>query len=428
MRIALVSEHASPLATIGDVDAGGQNVYVAALSRTLAGRGHDVRIYIRRDDPVLPERVELAPGATVIHVPAGPPQPLPKDDLLPWMPAFGRWMARDWGNQPPNSDPWLDPSARPDLVHAHFWMSGLAAREAIRAVQRAGRPAVPHVQTFHALGAVKQRMQGSDDTSPPGRIGAESELARVADVVLATCQDEMAELIALGATPSSIDIVPCGVDLDHFQPFGPAELPGRTPRLAGGQHRLLSVGRLVERKGMATIIEALPSLPGTHLTIAGGPPAELVAADPQASRRRELAGQLGVADRVHLLGQVSRSQMPALMRWSDLVVATPWYEPFGMVPLEAMASGRAVVASATGGLLDTVHPEVTGVLIPPRDPDALAAVLAGLLGRPERRQAMGTAGRRLVEERYGWDRITQNVERVYTAVVSASPLLTAEAI
>src|SRR3954469_22373621 len=156
MRIAMVSEHASPLATLGDVDAGGQNVHVAALSLALAGRGHDVRVYTRRDDPALPTRVRFGPGVDVIHVPAGPARQLPKDELFPHMAEFGDRLA----------DAWAGPGA-PDVVAAHFWMSGLAAIAAARII------GTPVVQTFHALGTVKQRHQGAHDSSPLERIDAE---------------------------------------------------------------------------------------------------------------------------------------------------------------------------------------------------------------------------------------------------------------
>ena len=148
MRVAMVSEHASPLAVLGGVDAGGQNVHVAALAAALARRGVDVTVHTRRDDPGLPRRVEMTPGVTVDHVPAGPASPLPKDDRLPHMAAMADDLHRVWSRR------------RPDVVHAHFWMSGVAALAAARPL------GIPVVQTFHALGIVKKRHQGGKDTSP----------------------------------------------------------------------------------------------------------------------------------------------------------------------------------------------------------------------------------------------------------------------
>ena len=134
MKIAFVSEHASPLATVGGSDCGGQNVHVAELARALAAQGHQVTVYTRRDGSSLRDRVRMCRGVTVVQVPAGPAKVLPKDKLLPYMSAFGRCLAAHWVRD------------TPDVVHAHFWMSGLAALDGAR------EHGVPVVQTFHALG------------------------------------------------------------------------------------------------------------------------------------------------------------------------------------------------------------------------------------------------------------------------------------
>jgi D-inositol-3-phosphate glycosyltransferase len=298
--------------------------------------------------------------------------------------------------------------APPDVVHAHFWMSGLAALAA-------GRPlGLPVVQTFHALGVVKRRHQGSKDTSPPSRVDTERLLARSADYLVATCSDEVFELVRMGADLHRITVVPCGVDLGLFRPDGPVE--PRHPH----RSRLLVVSRLVERKGIGNVIAALTELPGTELVIAGGPPARRLAEDPEARRLSDLAELLGVAGRVDLRGQVEPGELPALYRSADLVVSVPWYEPFGIVPLEAMACGVPVVAAAVGGLVDTVVDGVTGAHVPPRRPDLLARVLAGLLADPARRAALGTAGARRARRRYGWDRIARGTLEVYADLVAAS--------
>lgn len=396
----MVSEHASPLAVLGGVDAGGQNVHVAELAQALAARGHEVDVYTRRDAPDLPERVELAPGVSVVHVTAGPVEEVPKDALLPYMERFGSELAAALLDRPA------------DLLHAHFWMSGLAAREAARSL------GLPVVQTFHALGSVKRRHQGQEDTSPPTRVATEAELASGVDAVLATCRDEVHELAALGASVERVRVVPCGVDTDHFTPEGP---DGGPPRRA--RHRVVSVGRLVERKGVDTVVRALAlrgggALSDVELLVVGGPPAEHLVIDAEAVRLRTLADELGVGDRVHLLGRVEHAELPALLRSSDLVVATPWYEPFGIVPLEAMACGRPVVGSAVGGLLDTVADGETGLLVPPRDPAALAAALAPLLEDTARLERWGEAARRRTVERYGWAEVARQTEDVYADVLA----------
>jgi D-inositol-3-phosphate glycosyltransferase len=396
MRIAMVSEHASPLAVLGGADAGGQNVHVAALSAALAERGAEVVVYTRRDGRHLPPRVAAGKGVTVAHVDAGPPEPVPKDELPPYMGEFAARLRRSFR---------LDP---PDVVHAHFWMSGRAALAAARPL------GPPVVQTFHALGVVKRRHQGAKDTSPPERLRVEATLAREVDRIVATCSDEVFELVRMGADLRRTTVVPCGVDLRQFRPDGPAALRPR----AGG--RLLVVSRLVERKGIGDVVTALTRLPGTELLVAGGPLAAELAGDPEARRLTALAERLGVTDRVRLLGQVGRCDLPALYRSADLVVNVPWYEPFGIVPLEAMACGVPVVASAVGGLVDTVVDGVTGALVPPRHPARLAATLADLLADPHRRATLGTAGARRARRRYSWDRIAASTLEVYAGLSAGS--------
>ncbi|NUW41729.1 glycosyltransferase [Nonomuraea rhodomycinica] len=401
MRIALVSEHADPLAAIGGVDAGGQNVYVAALATALGARGHEVVVHTRRWDPAQPARVEVAPGVRVEYVEAGPAAPVPKDELPPYMPEFTARLAARWEADPP------------DVVHAHFWMSGQAALRA------AGN--VPVVQTFHALGTVKRRWQGAADTSPPHRVDTERQIGRSADAVLATCRDEVNELRAMGVPERRIVIVPCGVDLGRFRPDGPkGPWPGATgapgtgaagAREAGaGMARVLSIGRLVPRKGVDTLVQAMRLLPRAELVIAGGR-----VDDEEAVRLRELADGYGLAGRVRVVGSVPRDEVPALMRAADALVTVPWYEPFGMVPVEAMACGVPVIASAVGGHLDTVAG--CGLLVPPRRPRALARALKDVLADPGRRRAMGAAGARRARQRYGWPRVAERTEAVYTQVI-----------
>ena len=209
MKISMVSEHASPLAVLGGVDAGGQNVHVAALARSLARRGHQVTVYTRRDDPHLPAEVPLPPGVLVRHLDAGPAARISKDELLQFVPAMTDGLVRAWSQD------------RPDVVHSHFWMSGVAALDASERVERATGRRVPVFHTFHALGVVKRRQQGALDTSPEERAWLEPGVGQRADGVVATCSDEAFELKGLGVPTSSISVVPCGVDLERFTPDGP---------------------------------------------------------------------------------------------------------------------------------------------------------------------------------------------------------------
>jgi glycosyltransferase involved in cell wall biosynthesis len=405
MRIAMVSEHASPLAVLGGDDAGGQNVHVAALSEALVERGHEVTVLTRWDDPGLAQRQRLPGGTEVVHVPAGPRRVVPKDDLLPYVPQMADWLAEEWSRRPP------------DVVHAHFWMSGLATLLACQELARRGRPVPATAVTFHALGRVKRRYLGDLDPSPPERVAVERRVARAADAVVATCRDEVAELLDDGADPDRLHVVPCGVDLERFGAEGPAGGPWRP-----GAVRLLSVGRLVERKGVDTLVAALALLPDAELVVAGGPPASELAGDAHVRRLREAGERAGVLPRLHLVGRVPHLEAARLMRAADLVLTVPWYEPFGIVPLEAMACGTPVVASAVGGMLDTVDDGVTGVLVPPRDPEAVAAAVRRLAGDRPGLARMGAAAARSVAERYSWQAVAEATERVYRGVDPSVPL------
>ncbi len=392
MNVAMVSEHASPLAALGGADAGGQNVHVAALALALGRLGDEVTVYTRRDDPSLPRWVPFGPRARVEHVDAGPPVPLPKDELLPLMDPFAQHLARVWAR------------SRPDVVHAHFWMSGKASLAA------ASRLGVPVVQTFHALGTVKQRHQGAADTSPPQRVDIERDIVARANGVIATCSDEVDELRWMDADPERIRVVPCGVDLESFRPDGPI-----APRPANVL-RVLVVTRLVRRKGVDDVIRAVARLQNTELVVAGGPERSALADDPEACRLMELARSLGVLPRVRLMGRVPHDDVPALLRSADVVACCPWYEPFGIVPIEAMACGVPVVGSAVGGLLDTVVDGITGRHVPPRDPESVTRALEELLEDTVLRARLGAGAAVRAHLAYGWDRVARLTRSAYRSL------------
>ncbi|PPF61854.1 glycosyl transferase [Clavibacter michiganensis] len=404
MKISMVSEHASPLATLGGVDAGGQNVHVSALSSALAARGHAVTVFTRRDDRELDERVRLCDGVDVVHIDAGPPEKIPKDELLPFMDEFGDRLADHWRAE------------MPDIVHSHFWMSGLAT---IRAARRSEMAGLPAVHTFHALGVVKRRNQGADDTSPAEREVLEPLVGRSVDGVIATCSDEAFELKTLGIPSTRISVVPCGVDTTLFSPDGPRDEKARP-------FRIMTVGRLVPRKGVGLTISALARLiaegrTDIELVILGGSHGpDSIGDDPDAQRLLAHARSLGVEDHVTFRGQVAQSELPSALRSADLVVCAPWYEPFGIVPLEAMATGTPVVAAAVGGLIDSVVHGATGVHVPARDSEAIADAVRSLLDDPATLSAFSEAGIARAQSRYSWSKVASETERVYRKVLARS--------
>ncbi len=389
-----MSVHASPLA-LGGSGTGGQHTHVTSLAEALGRRGLEVRVYTRRDAAAPGDVVTTAGGITVEHVPAGPAEDLPADALLPHVGDFGRRLAAHW----------RDDAARPDVIHSHFWLSGLAALTAT------AEHRIPVVQTYHGLGTVKRRVLKDHDGSPEARIGLERTLGTMVDRVVAQCEDEVTELGRMGIRRSDTVIVPSGVDGELFAPSGP-----RADHLRAGMRRILSVGPLVPRRGFADLIEALRRVPGAELVVVGGPAPDHLDRAPQARRLMELADRCGVGDRVRLIGAVAQHELPGWYRSADVLACAPWYEPFGLTPLEAMSCGVPVVAYEVGGIAESVIDNVTGLLVPPRDVPALAGALRGLLGDEVRRMSYASAAIDRVRSRYTWERTAADVERVYRAV------------
>ena len=397
MRIAMISEHASPLNT--REPRGAQQRHVAELSAALAELGHEVRVYTRRDDPQLPAMVRTGDGVTVVHVPAGPALALPPEQLLSHMGDFAQWLRTEW-----RDTDWL-----PEVAHAHFWTSGLAAVTAARQI------GIPVVQSFHELGVAGPAGNG------PSRAGYERALGRAVDRVVAQTQNEVRGLVRIGVPRTQLTVVPAGVDSERFSPDGPAveRDPERT--------RILSVGRLVEHKGYGDVIQAMRYLPGAEYVVVGGPSAAQLAADPQAKKLRAMAEHYQVADRVRLVGSVPSADMPRWYRSADLLVAAPWQEQFELAPLEAMACGVPVIGTSVGGINETVVDGLTGDLVPSRDPRALGGALRRLVNDKVRRFAYATAALDRARQAYSWKRVAAQVGSVYATVAGRKPTEAAEA-
>lgn len=419
LRVAFLSEHASPLALRGSVDAGGQNVYVDEVARNLAqlGLGIAVDIFTRRDDPDLPEVIAWAPGVRVVHLAAGPARFLPKDDLWPLMPhfrdSFQRFVARE--------------RLRYDLIHGNFWMSGWVAAE-LRA-----RLGVPVAQIFHAMGKTKRRHQGDADTSPDGRIAVEEAVILGVDRLIAQCPAEQRELVDdYGADPAKVVVIPSAVNIETFHPV-PRDVARRSIGLETDDPVVVYVGRMLPRKdvrnvvhGMAAYIrdyEATDRTGHVRLLLLGGeseiPNPETT---PEIGALWRLAEELGIAERLIFTGKRQADRLRFYYSAGDVAVTTPWYEPFGLTPLEGQACGRPVIGSAVGGITYTIQHGRTGLLVPPRDPGALAAALHALLPDPARRERMGRAARARVEREFTWATVARRTAALYRELLAGEPV------
>ena len=407
-RIAMISDHASPLAAVGGVDSGGQNVYVAETARHLAARGYSVDIFTRKDQADLPEVVEWLPGVRVVHVPAGPPAFVRKEDILPWIPEFTAFVRSFAARE------------RYDLVHAHFFMSGMVAMQLKETL------GLPFVMTFHALGLVRRLHQGAADEFPAKRIAIEREVIGAADALIAECPDDRRNLVTLyNAEPSKIAVIPCGFASDEFWPIAP-RFARRALGLPSDVPLLLSVGRLVPRKGVDNIIRALGVLvrrlgvPAELLVVGGNSDIPDCQATPEIGRLRSIAEEAGVADRVTFTGRRSRELLKLYYSAADVFVTTPWYEPFGMTPVEAMACGTPVVGARVGGIQYSVLDGATGYLVPPNDPVALAERLNQICCSRRLAERLSSVAVRRAHMLFRWERVARSLATLYADVEAAA--------
>ena len=413
-RVAMISEHASPVALLGGVDAGGQNVYVDAVSRGLANHGYETDVFTVASDPSLPETIAWAPGVRVVNVPVGATGPLPKDALWSHMPAFRNAIACFAARE----------SARYDLLHGNFWMSGWVSAEL------AARWGITAVQIFHATGITKAREQGAADTSPDGRVEVEKGVVRTVDRLIAQCPAERDELLAdYGARPDQVALIPSAVDVDRYRPVA-RDAARQTLGLDPAAEIVAYVGRVIPRKDVRNIVQALALLRGRRLAsdatslptllVVGGETEEPdPAATPELAVLRELASSLGVAEQVRFIGRKQPDELRFWYSAADVAVTTPWYEPFGLTPLEAMACGVPVIGSRVGGIAFTVADGETGFLVPPRDPEALCARLDRLLGAPALRARMGQAGRARVLRAFTWTEVAARTAALYDELLAS---------
>jgi D-inositol-3-phosphate glycosyltransferase len=400
-RVALLSVHTCPLAALGGKETGGMNVYVRELARELGRGGVAVDVFTRSQDPAIPEVVALGPDARVIHVPAGPARPLPRGALLAHLDAFVD------GVEAFRRRAGLDYA----LLHSHYWLSGVAALELRRRWDR------PVIQMFHTLGTLKNAVAGSAaEREPEERLAAERRLAHAADRIVASNPVERSHLArALGADLARVRVIPCGVDLELFRP---GDVRQARSRLGLDAERvLLFVGRLTPIKGLATLLKALASAKANglgradvRLVVVGGDKEEHW--DAERARLRRMAADLGVAPWVDFRGPQPQDRLPDYYVAADLCLMPSLYESFGMVALEAMACGVPVVGSRVGGLAVTVQDEVTGLLVPEGDAQALSGAIAHLLEDEGCRRRLAVRAAEWARG-FGWPCIARAVTELY---------------
>lgn len=401
-RVAMLSLHTSPLAAPGGPVSGGMNVYVREVAAELARGGVAVDVFTRREEAAAPEVQELAPGARLVQVDAGPATPLLPAALSGHVEAFAAGVAAFGARE----------DVCYDVVHAHYWLSALAGE---RLAELWG---VPHTAMFHTLGEVKRRALASQ-REPEARLAAERRLVHAADRVVAATTHEVRLLRQIyGVSPSRTRVVPLGVDLDRFRPRDRGEARAELG-LPTDARIVLAVCRIQPLKGLDILIRALAQLcrpggaEGVELLIAGG----VEQAGEEIDRLRALAEELGVDGRLRFLGTVPHDRLPAYYAAADVVAVPSFYESFGLAAVEAMASGVPVVASRVGGLAATVQDGRTGYLVPWRCPEPFAERIELLLRNEPLRRSLGAAGTRAMH-RYAWSAVAAELAALYEELVA----------
>ncbi len=405
-KIAFISDHASPLATLGSKDSGGQNVYVAEVATQLALLGYQVDIYTRKESVDQEEIVYWKPLVRVIHVKAGPVLVLPKEELYTYMDEFSTVMINFIQHNQLNYQ----------LVHAHFWLSGMVAMELKKQLK------IPFVITFHALGAVRRLHQGCADKFPKVREQIEKDIIWQAERVIAECPNDLKDLIQHYQAPQDkIEIIPCGYNPNDFHPIDRTEAKeklGLDPAFT----YVLQLGRMVKRKGIDNVIEAFSHaqhvLPELRLLVVGG---KLQSPDDHAEfeRLEHLCTALNIKEKVIFTGQKTRDALKYYYAASELFVTTPWYEPFGITPLESMACGTPVIGADVGGISFTVRNGETGILVAPQQPQQLSTAIVDLVNDDRKRTKFAVNALKHVKS-FTWKKISENMAALYAQCIPQS--------
>ena len=411
MRVAMISYHTCPLATLGGKDTGGMNVYVRDLTRELGRRGVGVDIFTRSQDEHVPHVLhDLGFGNRIVHIEAGPETPLGKDELANYLPKFVKGISRVTQSK----------SLRYDLIHSHYWLSGLAALD-LRSKWN-----IPVIHMFHTLAVMKNRVaQAPDEVASSRRVEAEKRLIREADRIIAATQAEVAQIQWLyRENTDRVEVIPPGVDTSRFYPISVDEAK-EFIGLPSDTKVILYVGRIEPLKGIDTLMRAVATMkeagvndrfPFSVAIIGGELEDEGAGVSVEMERLTSLRETEGVGDNVNFLGSRDQDTLQYYYSAAEVVVVPSHYESFGLVALEAMACGTPVVASETGGLAFLVRDGETGFHIPAGDSASLAQRLTDLLENDELRTRLGRQAAEYAKQ-YNWTLIADQMLELYGSVM-----------
>ncbi|MBT1703819.1 glycosyltransferase [Chryseosolibacter indicus] len=410
-KIAFISEHASPLATLGGVDSGGQNVYVGELAKHLVSQGYEIDIFTRWDNSNLPMVINWVNDIRVIHIEAGPVEVMEKEKLYEHMPEFTSNMISFITKE----------NISYGLIHANFWMSAMVAADIKKVLN------IPFVVTFHALGYIRKIHQGNNDKFPEERIDIERKIVEEADQIIAECPQDKEDLIQYyDAKTEKITIIPCGFNPNEFYPMDKM-LARMVLNIDCNEFVVLQLGRMVPRKGIDNVISAVGRLKKLaspiRLVVVGGETDNIeTETNPEINRLRDIAAEEDVLDCITFAGRKKRDILKYYYAAADVFVTTPWYEPFGITPLESMACGTPVIGSNVGGIKYSVEDGKTGFLVEPNDPEMLALKMYDMFNDPALLKTMRKNALKRVNALFTWSKVSEMMASLYERTLLLNPV------
>ncbi|MBD2092304.1 glycosyltransferase family 1 protein [Microcoleus sp. FACHB-1515] len=401
-RVALISVSGDPAIEIGREEAGGQNVYVRQVGLALAQQGWQVDMFSRQTSPDQEAIVQHTPNCRTIRLKAGATEFISRDRVFPHLPEFVQALL-DFQKQEGHQY---------QLVHSNYWLSSWVG------MQLKKHQPLAQVHTYHSLGAIKYQ---AIDQIPPiaaKRLTVEKTCLETAERIVATSPQEQEHMRTYVSTKGKIDMIPCGTDTDRF-----GKVDRAAARAALGfsldDKIVLYVGRFDPRKGIETLVRAIGQScqrSNVKLVIGGGSTPGQVDGQ-ERDRIESIVAELGLQENAIFPGQLGDPKLPLYYAAADVCVVPSHYEPFGLVAIEAMASRTPVVASDVGGLQFTVIPEVTGLLVPPKDDFAFAAAIDRILLNPDWRNQLGQTARQRVEIAFSWQSVAIRLSQLYTKLL-----------
>jgi D-inositol-3-phosphate glycosyltransferase len=404
-HIALISVHGDPAIEIGKEEAGGQNVYVRKVGEALAEQGWMVDLFTRATDSEQPKVVEHRPNCRTIRLTAGPERFIPRDEIFGFRDAFVTEFLKFQRQH----------NLKYALAHTNYWISGSVGLE----LQK--KTSLPMLHTYHSLGAVKYKSVSTIPMIATTRLAIEKACLETANCIVATSPQEQEHMRSLVSQKGNIEIVPCGTDIQHFGAISRQDARGRLG-IAPEAKVVFYIGRFDPRKGIETLVRAIAKSAfrddeSLRLMIGGGSrPGHSDGIE--RDRIETIVQEEGLEAIASFPGRISDEDLPVYYAAADVCVVPSHYEPFGLVAIEAMASGTPVVASDVGGLQYTVVSEETGLLAPAKDCEAFARAIDRILSNPSWRDRLGFNARQRVESKFSWEGVATQLSSLYDRILT----------